>query len=630
MAGEEAHTGQGAGPNDLTTAELVQHLSQFEGQPQDFLVNLLAVQCRISAAAGGAILRLSGEGRLDLLAAYPPVPEDTPAPAWLAQAAESAGTALARGGTLIQPAHSPEDLYGQPAARHLIMIPLAGPQQTMRGLAAFMVEADDEIILAAIQEKLELTASLLSLYEMRLTLQRRTADMRRLRSSLGILAALNGQERFHGLGMAFCNELASQWECERVGLGFLKGRYVKLTALSHTEKFSRKMEIVQSIEAAMEECLDQDVEIIYPSPDTTTFVNRCAGELSRRHGPTSVLSLPMRQAGECDAVVILERPGDRAFGLEDAETLRLTADLCSPRLMELQKRDRWFGARMAGATRKTLGVVIGPKHTWAKLIVLAVLGFAAFLTFAKGNHSAEGTFVLEAIDRQVLPAPYDGRLKEILAEPNQRVRAGEDILATLDTTDLRLQLSASRAEKAGYDKEEDAARRDGKIAQAQIAAAMARKLQAEIDLLESRIAQAVIRSPVDGVVVSEDIKRRIGEGGPVSTGDVLFEVAPLNVLWADLFIPEDQIADVAEKQTGELAAAADPSKHVSFTVERINPVAEVIDRKNVFKVRILLEHTEPWMRPGMEGIGKIHLGRAPYGKLWTRRLVNWVRMRLWI
>ncbi len=629
MAGEEVYPHAGPGPEAPTTAELVQHLSQFEGQPQDFLVNLLAVQCRISAAAGGAILRLSGDA-LDLLATYPPVPQDTPPPDWLAQAAESAGEVLSRSSTLIQPAHGPEDLYGQPAAQHLIMIPLAGPQQTMRGLAAFKVEASDAAILADIQEKLELTASLLGLYEMRLTLQRRTADMRRLRSSLEILAALNAQDRFQGLGMAFCNELASRWECERVGLGFLKGRYVKLTALSHTEKFSRKMEIVQSIEAAMEECLDQDVEVIYPSPDTTTFVNRCAGELSRRHGPTSVLSLPMRLAGECDAVVILERPGDEAFSLEDAETLRLTTDLCSPRLLELHKRDRWFGARMGGATTRTLGAVVGPKHTWAKLIVLAVLGFAAFLTFAEGNHYAEGTFVLEAIDRQVLPAPYDGRLKDIFAEPNQSVRAGEDILATLDTTDLRLQLASSLAERAGYDKEEDAARRDGKIAQAQIAAAMARKLQAEIDLLESRIDQAVITSPVDGVVVSEDLKRLKGAGGPVSTGDVLFEVAPLDVLWADLFVPEDEIADVAEGQTGELAAAADPSKHVNFTVERINPIAEVIDRKNVFKVRIRLEHTEPWMRPGMEGIGKIRLGRAPYGKLWTRRLVNWIRMRLWI
>ena len=38
------------------------------------------------------------------------------------------------------------------------------------------------------------------------------------------------------------------WQCERVSLGFFKGRYVQLRAMSHTEKFSRKMKIVQELE----------------------------------------------------------------------------------------------------------------------------------------------------------------------------------------------------------------------------------------------------------------------------------------------------------------------------------------------------------------------------------------------
>ena len=66
--------------------------------------------------------------------------------------------------------------------------------------------------------------------------------------------------------MAFCNEIAAQWQCERVSLGFLKGRYVQLKAMSHTEDFSRKMKVVQDIESAMEECLDQDTEILVPAP----------------------------------------------------------------------------------------------------------------------------------------------------------------------------------------------------------------------------------------------------------------------------------------------------------------------------------------------------------------------------
>ena len=38
---------------------------------------------------------------------------------------------------------------------------------------------------------------------------------------------------------------------------------------------------------------------------------------------------------------------------------------------------------------------------------------------------------------------------------------------------------------------------------------------------------------------------------------------------------------------------------------------------------------DPDMRLGMEGLAKIDIDRRPYGWIWTRRLVNWVRMKLW-
>ena len=623
-------------PPPISTAELVARLSRFQGPPHEFLINLLAVQCQVSSAAAGAILRTDAEGRLEVLAVFPPHPVGATAPSWLAHAAEDARKIIAGGATAIVPVRGPDDMYGQKAQRHLVLIPLPTRQQGLQGLAVFPVETADEHILAASREKLELTISLLGLYEMRLTLQRRTADMQRLRAAMEVLATLNDLGRFRGMAMAFCNELASRWECERVSLGFLKGRYVRLAALSHTEKFSRKMKIAQDIEAAMEECLDQDVEVIFPAAPSATFVNRCASGLSKHHGPTSVLSLPLRSAGQAQAVLTLERPSDLPFATEDAEALRLTADLCTARLTDLQERDRWIGARAASQIQKAFGVVIGPKHTWAKVAAIAVLGFAAFLTFAKGNDKAEGTFVLEAVHRQILPAPFDGRLHDVHVEPGVRVQAGKTVLAELDTGDLKLQLLEAQSEQHRYEKQEDAARRDGKTAEAQIAAAQADQIQARIRLLERHIRQATIISPIDGIVIAGDLKRRIG--GPVQKGDVLFEVAPLESLRADLYVPEDEIADVLrlmndpkrpEPLTGELAVAARPSERIALTVKQVHPVAEVVSQKNVFKVTVHLTEQKDWMRPGMEGVGQIHLGTKPYGELWTQRLVNWIRMRMW-
>ena len=55
-----------------------------------------------------------------------------------------------------------------------------------------------------------------------------------------------------------------------------------------------------------------------------------------------------------------------------------------------------------------------------------------------------------------------------------------------------------------------------------------------------------------------------------------------------------------------------------------------MNRRNVFKVRARLLETAEWMRPGLEGRARIHIGRRRKIWLWTHRMVKWLRMRLWL
>ena len=271
---------------------------------------------------------------------------------------------------------------------------------------------------------------------------------------------------------------------------------------------------------------------------------------------------------------------------------------------------------------------MGPKYTWIKLI--AILCFAAilFLIFAKGQFRPNAPFVLEATYQQVVPAPFDGYIKHVDVEVGDVVEGGSSILGGLDTAELRLSLASAKAEKASYIKQAAAAMRDGETAQAQIAQANADKIQAQIELLEYQIGQASLVSPISGVVVKGDLKREIG--APVKVGDVLFEVCPLESLRAQLMVPEDTIYDIKVGQEGYLATASYPGQRIKFEVERINPIAEVVNKRNVFKVRIRLLEIHSWMRPGMEGIAKVSVGKRRYVWIWTRKIVNWIRMKLWL
>ena len=112
------------------------------------------------------------------------------------------------------------------------------------------------------------------LQQMQAELGRRGVELERLRAAMETLGSVNTPAHFMAAAMGLCNELASRWNAERVGIGFLRGRYVRLRALSHTEKITRNMQLVQDIEAAMEECLDQDVEVLLPAPKDASFVYR--------------------------------------------------------------------------------------------------------------------------------------------------------------------------------------------------------------------------------------------------------------------------------------------------------------------------------------------------------------------
>ncbi len=57
--------------------------------------------------------------------------------------------------------------------------------------------------------------------------------------------------------------------------------------------------------------------------------------------------------------------------------------------------------------------------------------------------------------------------------------------------------------------------------------------------------------------------------------------------------------------------------------------AELVKQKNVFRVQVRLIDPPGWLRPGIEGVAKIEAGERLLVDIWTRRAVNWVRMKLW-
>jgi multidrug resistance efflux pump len=283
---------------------------------------------------------------------------------------------------------------------------------------------------------------------------------------------------------------------------------------------------------------------------------------------------------------------------------------------------------MASEARQQLGSLLGYEHTWLKLCAALVFLMVVLLVTVEGEYRINTSFSFKAQQQQVVVAPFETFIDSVLVEPGDRVVADKTLLGTLDTTELRLELAALKAEQLGYRIQMAAAMRDRKTAEAQIAETQVQEKAARIKMIEMKIQQAEVVAPISGWVISEDRKQQIG--APVEAGKILFEIADIESLRAELYVPESSIAGVTEGMTGTLAAVGHPDQKVRFAIDRINPIAEVKDNQNVFRVRArLLEHLE-WMRPGMEGEARISAGDQTYLWIVSHRLVDWLRMKLWI
>lgn len=443
---------------------------------------------------------------------------------------------------------------------------------------------------------------------------------------LDLVVLLDEQKSFMGTAMTFVNELAGRHHTDRVSLGWENHGYVKLRAISHTDKFVGKMEVVREVEAAMEEAFDQDEEISWPPLEGETLIMRDHGKFAESQGVKHLCSLPLRVDTKPVGVVLLERNA-AAFLEDEIRLLRLTCDLASGRLADLQKRDRWFGARWAEGARERMARLVGPERTWGK--VLAVLGAIALgvLFFGRITYRVEAPFLLRTENVAYLSAPFAGFIADVDAEVGHTFKAGQRLLR-LDTRDLLLEEAGAAADLSRYRREEEKARAANELAEMRISQAQAEQARVRLDLVRFHLSQAEIKSPFEAFVIEGDLKKRLG--APVKQGDVLFKVARLDRLYVECKVDERDIHEIAAGAPVEIAFASQPKRKFPAKVVLIEPVASTIDKQNVFLVRCeLSDKPEAWWRPGMAGVTKISAGPRTFFWILFHRTIDFLRLLLW-
>jgi multidrug resistance efflux pump len=623
---------------------------------QRFLTDLLSIQCELIGAVGAVAFLSSGAERsLGLAAKHATAAEADSLLGLLFPAIEKAAGDLVQERSALEAANRPlvhgrvdyatrptkrTGLYGAQPQHRLVTTPLVaegvtrgaavlvfGPSATDgRGVPVASGPEDDQAL-----SLLALTNARLEAFLWREHAMQEAEQKLKLRETLELLDASQQGTDAGSMGALFCHELKRRFGCTRVSICLERHGRMRVVAISGVDQLDKNSLVVQSIEDVAEECADQDIEIIFPATTdvssdlTLRRVTRSHDEHSRKHGPASLLSLPLRVERDLVGVALLERAANDPFPPGAASLVRLVAEYIGPALWTRRLADRGIMLVTRDRTLELGRTLVGPTHTAAKLVAsLVLLVFVLMAVIPTPRRISANFEARAAVSRTIVP-PFGGYLDEVLTKPGDAVKVGQTI-ARMDTREAEQQLAVEQAKRDQLRVQRDEAQSQGELAKQRMFEAQIKGSEATIGQIQDQIERATITAPIDGIVGRGDLDRLIG--ARVDSSQALFEVLTPARL-AVVHVRERDIHRVKVGQHGELVVRARSGSPIPMKVARVAPMSEVVRGENVFAVEceVLAEALE--LAPGMSGTARIHAGSTTLLSTIAEPLVDEARLRLW-
>jgi multidrug efflux pump subunit AcrA (membrane-fusion protein) len=436
------------------------------------------------------------------------------------------------------------------------------------------------------------------------------------------------QREARAASMALCNELARRLEARRVLLGVAdRRRRIHAEAISHTAWFDRRNSAINAVENLMEEALDQRKTVTATaSGPAGEALNVAHEEYRRTLGLGAVVSVPLAGRDGDVAVLTVEFDPGRTVSTAQLEWLQAVALLSGPALQDKLALRRWWAGRGPQAVSALWERIAGRGHARWKLGAAVLLLGVAVLTLMPWEHRVSARALVEGAEQRAAAAPFKGFVESAPVRAGARVRRG-DVLATLDRKDLNLEQVRWQSElEQSEQKYRDALARRERPAIVQLAAQV-RQAQAQLALVEEKLARSSIVAPIDGLVVTGDLSQMLGS--PVEAGQTLFEVAPADDFRVVLHVDERDIGYVQAGQTGSILLSGRVGEPLAIRVVNVTAVSEVREGINGFRVEASLDARPASLRPGLEGVGKIDAGSRSLGWIWFHPLLDWIRLAAW-
>ncbi|HTO80400.1 MAG TPA: efflux RND transporter periplasmic adaptor subunit [Methylocystis sp.] len=354
-----------------------------------------------------------------------------------------------------------------------------------------------------------------------------------------------------------------------------------------------------------------------------------------KHGYGGFYALPLRD--EQGALGVLALVSAQADFLETShkETLAILANQTAVAIRNAQLYQQVPLANLFQpfAARKKKLLAALPKSRLRLYAERAAI-IAAFLVLIPWPMRVGTSATVVPAERRVVSAVDGGVVKRVAVHEGDAVQSGQ-LLAQLDDTDAQVKLAQAQAAlgQARHDLAEAEFRNDRAVAgQATIRA----NLHAvEVQLQQQRLANAQLRAPIAGIVVTPRVEERVGS--MVKAGDPFCEIVASDRMATEMSVPETDLGLLRLGRSVALKLNAFPTTTFSGQLERIGAQTRADAGEQYFLVRAVFQNDGGRARDGMVGRARIRAGGGWFGSGWypvgyalLRDPFRWAWQEIWM
>jgi multidrug efflux pump subunit AcrA (membrane-fusion protein) len=453
--------------------------------------------------------------------------------------------------------------------------------------------------------------------------------------------------------------------CDRVSVLLARGRRWRVEATSGVDRVEtraahvRLMESLVEVVAAAGEPLwyHGDMRNIPPQIEKSlhelvdeTHANAMAVVLLRRPVPPRTDESRMQEAAPVIGAIVIEQLQSQPPPGGLANRTQAVADHGAAALANALDHREIFLLPLW----QTLGkakVIVSARHL--PKLVLALIALAALvatLLLVPASFEVEGRGTLEPVIRREVFAGIDGQVDEVPVVDGQTVQAGDPLVRLRSTSDLDVAMADLVGKRlAAHEKivsiersllgeeritAEEQDRLSGELFQL-------RKLQESLDnqikLYQDKHKQLTVTSPIDGQVVTWQVRDRLLHR-PVRQGQRLVTVVDPTGEWElEVHMPERRMGHVnharAELQKDlevQFMLATHPGTEFIGRIKAVDEVAQEREEEgSTVLVRVAVDKAKlPELRPGASVTARIRCGRAPLGYVWLHDVIEFVQSQI--